>query len=360
VSRLPVPASLRRVLVVKPSSLGDIVHALPLLPLLRAHLPPDARIRWLVNRSWAPLLENHPLLDGLVVFPREEMRGWQAPARFLSWARQPSAWRPDLALDVQGLFRSLLLARSCRPSHLLGYSDAREGAVYGFDARIDVRQARSPHAVDRYLTLADAFGWTRPDAATVQFPLPPGTQPGPGITDRLPDRFLVLHPFSRGAGKSLAVPQVERFCAECPGLPVVLVGRADPAVAGHRWPSSTLNLLNATSLPELLWILRRAAWTISVDSGPMHLAAAVSDRVLSLHTWSDPLKVGPYPDTAYAWREGRIRTMAEWRRDGAGPALRRGDGAFPDTGIEDLVAFVEKVNPAATRPRPDHGDPSPA
>jgi ADP-heptose:LPS heptosyltransferase len=278
------------------------------------------------------------------------MRSWSAPARFLAWTRRVSAWRPDLALDVQGLLRSLILARACRPRHLIGYSDAREGAVLGFDVRIDAARSRSPHAVDRYLTLADAFGWPLPPPAAVEFPLPPGREPGPEVKQRLPDSFLVFHPFSRGAGKSLEPAQVERFCAEVTGLPVVLVGRAAPEQANLRLPPSAVNLLNATSLPELVWILRRASGTVSVDSGPMHLAAALSPRVLSLHTWSDPLKVGPYPDKAFAWWQGRTRSMAEWRAVGTGPPVRRGQGSFPDSGIADLVDYAATLTPSATSP----------
>lgn len=322
----------RRILIVKPSSLGDIVHTLPLVALIR-HQAPGAELRWLVNEVWAPLLHGHPLLDGVIEFPRQALRGMRAPLGFVDWVRRQSDWRPDLAIDVQGLLRSLLLARAFRPRHLIGYSDAREGARFGFDSVVDTRRARSPHAVDRYLSLADAFGWDVPQP--LPFPLPPGVAP-PGA-ETLPPRFVLLHPFSRGRGKSLEVGQVVDLCRRLRGIPVVLAGRAEVPVPQA---PEICNWLNRTSLPELIWLLRRAAFTVSVDSGPMHLAAAVSPRVLSLHTWSDPVKVGPYPDEAFAWKAGAIRTMREWRALGADLGDGRGRGEFPDAAIPGVAEFV--------------------
>jgi ADP-heptose:LPS heptosyltransferase len=76
-----------------------------------------------------------------------------------------------------------------------------------------------------------------------------------------------------------------------------------------------VNLLNRTTLPELCWLLRHARFTVSVDSGPMHIAAAVSANLLSIHTWSDPRKVGPFNSHApgaWIWKDGKIGRMADF------------------------------------------------
>src|SRR6187401_2050439 len=75
------------VLIIKPSSLGDVVHTLPCLVMLRRAFP-NARIRWLVNSEWAPLLENNPHLDEAVLFPRQELRGLPGILRIAPWARR--------------------------------------------------------------------------------------------------------------------------------------------------------------------------------------------------------------------------------------------------------------------------------
>lgn len=284
------------VLVIKPSSLGDIVHTLPAVGSLRRRFP-DARITWMVNSEWAPLLEGNPHIDSTLAFPRADFRGPAGWLRFMRWRSElPSKLQPDLVLDFQGLLRTALVGQAFRGVPLAGLSDAREGARF-FQTRT-VEVAPSSHAVERYLALAAAFG-AAIDGPPV-FVLPEGRTP----TVPLPERpFIVLHPFSRGHGKSLAPDAVAAFCCES-AHPVVLVGRSDAALPGM--PDSVVDLLNRTDLAELIWTLRHAAFVVSVDSGPMHLAAAITDKLLGIHTWSDPCKVGPYRPGAHVWKGREI------------------------------------------------------
>jgi heptosyltransferase I len=281
-----------RVLVLKPGSLGDIVHTLPAVAAFRAHHP-QARLTWMVNPEWAPLLEGNPHLDGTVLFPRGEFRGVSGWLRFFRWrSGLRQEFQPDLVLDFQGLLRSALIARAFPGAAIYGLSDAREGARLAQTVTVPV--GRDLHAVERYLTLAAACGAVA--NGPLAFDLPAGTAPDVALPSR---PFVLLHPFSRGEGKSLPVSAVVAFCGAV-DFPVVLAGRTDAALP--ELPANTLNLLNRTSLPELIWLLRRAAFTVSVDSGPMHLAAALTDRLLGLHTWSDPCRVGPYRAGAHVWK----------------------------------------------------------
>jgi len=173
-----------------------------------------------------------------------------------------------------------------------GLSDAREGAHLAQTRTIPVDP--KAHAVERYLALAAATGATL--AGPPEFHLPEGDRP----SEKIPaDPFIIFHPFSRGRGKSLPPEAVVAFCRAV-DQPVVLVGRSE-ATLPDLLPNVT-NLLNKTSLTELLWLLRHAAFVVSVDSGPMHLAAAVTDKLLAIHTWSDPCLVGPYRPGAYVWK----------------------------------------------------------
>ena len=283
-------------LVIKPSSLGDVVHTLPAVASLRAAFP-NARISWMVNPEWAPLLEGNPHLDDTLIFPRNEFRGLGGLLRFTRWRAQlPRQLAPDLVLDFMGLLRSAWIGATFRGAPLYGMSDAREGARFfqTQTARVD----RSMHAVERYLALADAAGAAAENP--VRFELPPGNAPAASLPS---EPFIVLHPFSRGRGKSLWPEAVLAFCRTI-GHPVVLVGRSN--VSFHSLPGNVTNLLNRTSLPELIWLLRRAAFVVSVDSGPMHLAAAITDNLLGIHTWSDPCRVGPYRQGAHVWKNGNF------------------------------------------------------
>ena len=100
------------------------------------------------------------------------------------------------------------------------------------------------------------------------------------------------------------------LCNHLSPFPVVVVGVGDFLKHRHL-PYNGYNLMNKTSLRQLIWLIRRASWTLSVDSGPMHLAAAISDRLLSVHTWTNPKMVGPWTPTAFVWRDSQIFKVTE-------------------------------------------------
>jgi ADP-heptose:LPS heptosyltransferase len=281
-----------RILVLKPSSLGDIVHTLPSVTALRAKFP-LAHLTWMVNPEWAPLLEGNTHLTETLIFPRADFRGPRGWLRFARWRRElKKQTPPDLILDFQGLLRTALVARAFRGVPVYGLSDAREGAHLAQTRTIPVDP--KAHAVERYLALAAATGATL--AGPPEFHLPEGDRP----SEKIPAHpFIIFHPFSRGRGKSLPPEAVVAFCRAV-DQPVVLVGRSESTLPDL--PPNVTNLLNKTSLTELLWLLRHAAFVVSVDSGPMHLAAAVTDKLLAIHTWSDPCLVGPYRPGAHVWK----------------------------------------------------------
>jgi heptosyltransferase I len=312
-----VKKPIRSLLVIKPSSLGDIVHTLPAVALLRDSYP-SARITWVINPEWAPLLRGNPCVTHIHLFPRGELGGLGLATRLLPWMRQTARLQPDAALDFQGLLRSALIGRISHPRDFYGMDDAREGArrFYQHLAPVD----RDAHAVERYLSLVENFGVpiTRP----LRFPLPTG-DPILRFDDDEP--FVLLHPFARGSRKSLSDLAVEEFCRALAPYRVVLAGRAKRELAVA---DNCVNLLNHTSLLQLVWLLRHARFTVSVDSGPMHIASALSDRLVSIHTWSDPRKVGPYNENAWVWQNGeltKVRDLPPTRGRIKGRAFRRSD-----------------------------------
>lgn len=288
----------REILVLKPSSLGDVVHTLPAVALVKRRWP-EARLRWLINPEWAPLLEGNPHIDEIIVFPRRELRGLRGLTRIVPWARGlRGKVRADLVLDFQGLLRSGLIAKLCRAEggRIVGLSDAREGSRLFYDQIADV--GGIAHAVDRYLALVASLGIDI--AGPLEWPLPTGNAPA-GFSESEP--FVLLHPFSRGEGKSLSPEDVAKFCRELAPRRVVLAGRSEQRVVGGE---NVTDLLNRTTIPELIWLIRRATFVVSVDSGPMHIAAALTPRLLSVHTWSDPRKVGPYHPDAWVWKDAAL------------------------------------------------------
>ena len=298
---LPLLQDFRSLLVVKPSSLGDIVHTLPAVHAIKA-AHPHLRVRWIAKPEWLPLIKGVPCVDEALPFPQASFRGVGGFAKAAQWAAQWNKTpreQPELVLDFQGLLRSGLIALTSGSGPVIGLSDAREGASRFHDHIVPVDAGA--HAVDRYLAIPRALGIP---VGEPTFPMPAG-QPM-----EVPPRFVLIHPYSRGAGKSLGAHELQVLCDCLTTVPVVVLGvSASPvAIRGKH----VTNLTNQTSLNQLIWLMRQAAMVISVDSGPMHIAAAVNDATIGLHTWSDPRKVGPYNPRALVWKAGRIAPRSEF------------------------------------------------
>jgi heptosyltransferase I len=313
------------VLVVKPSSLGDIVHTLPAVHFLKATFP-AADIFWIANTEWLPLLEGNADLKAIIPFPRRQFQGLAGIFKFVQWCRKLSHLAPDLVLDFQGLFRSAWIARSARGKSVLGLSDAREASRYHYHERASVDADQ--HSVDRYLKLARLAGADTSGPAC--FPLPCGRS----ITSvALPDRFVILHPFARGAGKSLTSEEILQFTRSLAPHPVIVVGRSDQSFSLAR---NGISLVNRTELSELIWLLRMASFIVSVDSGPMHIGAAITAELLSIHTWSDPGLVGPYNLDAWVWKDQcifQVRSIPD-------RASSKQSGGRPD--LAQIAGFVRE------------------
>ena len=320
--------SYKSILIIKPSSLGDIVHTLPAVSAIR-QANPDSKITWVINPEWAPLLRGNRDIDHVHIFPRGEFRGLGAPRSLLPWLRKTRQLRADAAVDFQGLLRSALIGRISGARDFFGLSDGREGSrlFYKTIARVD----RRSHADERYLKLAETTG--APVTLPLRFPLPTG-DPLPRFDEYPP--FVLLHPFARGGGKSLSDRTVEAFCRAFAPTRVVVVGKS--RLRGTV-PENCIDLTNQTTLLQLVWLIRAAHFTISVDSGPMHIAAAVTTNLVSIHTWTDPRRVGPYNAGAWVWRSGELRQMREFP---AGTKLPKGR-AFRRADVDGVTQLVSDL-----------------
>jgi len=318
------------ILLIKPSSLGDIIHTLPALHFIKRSFS-SSKIYWVVNSEWSPLLAGNPDLDRVISFPRRDFQGLRGATQFWRWCRELGTLRPDLVLDFQGLLRSALIAERAQSRLVLGLSDAREGArvFYRKVARVTPEQ----HAIYRYLALASLAG--ADVSGGMEFKLPAG-RPVPDF--ELPGQFVVLHPFARGAGKALTEIEIHQLTYQLAPIPVIIVGQSDgPFSFAH----NAASLVNQTDLAQLIWLLRKAAFVISVDSGPMHLAAAVSREILSIHFSTDPARVGPCRQDAWIWQSDQIFQQKELaQRSGErNPAVR--------PNLKQIALFIrERLRPS--------------
>lgn len=315
----------RRILLIKPSSMGDVIHALPVVSALHEAWP-HAEIRWLVQPVWQALVEEHPGVAQTILFPREQFRGMKGFFKSVLWAKTLTHWHPDIVIDLQGLLRSALMARCSGAQTILGLSNAREGARFFYDACAEVD--KKSHATDQLLAILRLLKIPLP--ATPQFFLPQGILPS-GFLQEMP--FVVLHPYARGEGKSLTEEQVVAFATSLHHLPLILVGQGEKI---RGLPSHVQDWTGRTTLLELIAIFRQASFIVSSDSGPMHLAAALQpSKTLAIHRWSDPLRVGPWAQESWVWKHGAIQQKKDLCEKARIP------GATPT--LEEMKRIAEKV-----------------
>ena len=275
--------------------MGDVIHALPVASSIH-NAWPETKITWIVDPRWEPILRGNPAIDRVHLFPREDFRGVAGFCRSIPWYRGLRMLEPAMALDLQCLLRSGVMASCCGAKTVFGLDDAREWAGFFYTNKIRVR--RDEHAVRRYLRAIPALGIN--PSTPWEWNLPAG-EPCRAFSPTEP--YIVLHPFSRGAGKSMDAAAIRTFVKAFRNKCQVLLAGA----GSSREDFGVVDLLGKTNLLELIGLLRGAKFVVSVDSGPMHLAAALDVPLLSIHTWSDPRLVGPYSEAAWIWQGGEIR-----------------------------------------------------
>ena len=287
----------RHILFIKPSSLGDIVHAMPTLAALRrAHS--SARVTWLVKRQWAGLVER---IDGVdrVWAVDPGVKGW------LSQVRTLRAEHFDVAVDLQGLFRSAVMGWLSGAPHRVGFANAREGSPWWYNQCVAVPTAEI-HAVDRYLLVAKAMGAEHPGPAEFRFRIPQSDRDevarllgragvGPGTN------WVAMNVSARWPTKRWPVASFAAVADQLNegGLgPVLFIGGPEDRpiinVVSEMMKTRAINIAGSPAVGLLPALLSQAALLITNDSGPMHIAAAVATPLVALFGPTSATRTGPY------------------------------------------------------------------
>lgn len=255
--------------------MGDVIHTLPAVASLK-HSFPHSRVTWVIRSRWAPLLEGNPFVDEVVTLDR-------TPRGVLDSLRKLRTERFDLAVDFQGLLQSALVAAASRASRISGFhrSQAWESIAALFYSNCVV--TTSAHIVDRNLELAAAAGAS---AILRVFPLPQGCAEG-----RLPDgKFVLASPLTGWGSKQWPLEMYEQV-AQSLEMPLVVNGPPEAAESLARIRGAHVHI---SGLEGLIDATRRAHAVIGVDSGPMHLAAALGKPGVAIFGPTDPARNGPY------------------------------------------------------------------
>jgi lipopolysaccharide heptosyltransferase I len=295
-----------KILILKPSSLGDVVQALPVLRLIKRHRR-DAEVWWWIDDALAPLLDGDPDLAGLFPFRR---RRWSKPRHWPEMARAVAALRRhhfDWVIDLQCLARTGAVAWLANGRLLVGLDEVREGAR-GFYDMIVRRPSYHTHAVDWYLGVLPTLGV--PVARDFDW-LPVRSSAAEAVERKWPQggsRWIAIQPGARWTNKRWPVEHfvalVRLLSAKEPDLRFAILGGNDDRGLGAQIVAASsqccLDLTGQLSLPEMIEWLRRCELMVTNDTGPMHVAAALRKPVIGLFGPTTPTRTGPYGQTEWA------------------------------------------------------------
>ena len=283
-----------RIVVIKPSALGDVVQSLPLARVLQTAWP-GAEVHWVINREFESLLAGHPRLAGTIPFQRRG--GFTLYLRLLADLR---ARRFDLVLDLQGLLRTGVMTRATGAPLRLGLQTAREGSHLACTGLIP-GTARTVPAHARYWQVAAWLGLGEVPRA-LELELSPQDQDwARDLLRDLPRPVVAVHAGAAWVTKRWPPAQFAQALSGIAGT-AILVGAGGElplaqGVAGGLAGTGTrvLNLAGQTSLKQLAALLGGVDAVLSNDSGPMHLAAGLGTPVVGLFTCTSPVQSGPVP-----------------------------------------------------------------
>jgi len=281
-------------LIIKPSSLGDIVQALQVATSLKAQVD-GLRISWIVRDIFAPIVRACEAVDQVYVFERKG--GTKAFLRMMAEVRKTKF---DYVFDMQGLLRTGLMTSRALAKTKVGRTDSREWSSLFYDEKVPLPpDGRRSHAVEILLQFCPVLGAKPELRGTLKFreheALNLSFAEGKGGA-----KPIVMFPESRRAEKCWnGFKQLtELLLRDDKNRKVIWAGANVVSDRGAYLPGQFLNLTGNTSLVSLPALIKRADWVISNDSGPMHLAAALGVRTLAIFGPTDPRLFGPYPLTA--------------------------------------------------------------
>lgn len=300
-----------KILLIRLSAFGDILHTLPAAASLRRTVP-GAQLTWLVDPKWAMLLAGNPDVDEVLQFNRRE------PESLGRIWRELRERRFDRIVDAQGLLKSAALARMARLErgpgagrYGFGFGTAREGlaaAVYSHRLR-----PLSAHVVDRNLELAEMAG---AQARVVAFPLPEGRAEGGALPE---GPYVLCAPFAGWGAKQWPLERYSELARGLASEGLRLVANVAPGdlgrLAAMGRPEEGGVWAHTSGLEGLIQATRRARAVVGLDSGPLHLAAALGKPGVALFGPTDPARNGPYGGTIKVLRQPGAATS--YRRDQA-------------------------------------------
>ncbi|MEE8422913.1 MAG: lipopolysaccharide heptosyltransferase II [Thermodesulfobacteriota bacterium] len=338
-----------RVLIIKLSSIGDVVHTMPSLHALKA-LYPDAAIDWLVEEESHALLIGHPLIHELRVFKRKRwfksLWSGNGIKEIFIFSKNLRDQKYDLVIDFQGLFKSGIMAFLSGGKIRLGYGQTRELSYLFLNDRLPPYDP-DRHAVDRYLDIVRSLGWKGNDKKNYI----PITSADKRHVDTLlekhgvkeSERIVLVSPKARWQTKLWSEDKFATLCdrliEELEREVIIVGGKSDKDYIGRIFSimkNRAIDISGQTNLRELAYLMSIAPLMICLDSGPMHIAAAVGTKTIALFGPTSPERTGPYGKNHDVIRKNLqcspcfSKTCDDTR-------------CMNDIGVEEVLAVIENI-----------------
>lgn len=287
----------KAILIVKMSSLGDVIHSLPTLAAIR-HNWPDAKIVWAIHESFSGVLPGKPWVDEVVYIDKKKLTSLS----YLNHLhKELQAYHFDIAIDLQGLMKSSLITLLSGAKRRVSYWEAREGSRFINEPLVGPN--KYGHVIERYLDVVRCLGGVVRD---IEFPMVALDEAKKSVHEKLlqegyQDRpYAILTPATRWAPKDWPVERYaeigDKLVQE--GYEVVLLGGPSDAEMGQELVSlmkeKSINMMGKTTLHEMMALIRHTSLFISGDTGPLHMANAMKVPLIALYGPTYPGRLGPY------------------------------------------------------------------
>ena len=292
----------KNILIVKLSAIGDVIHALPVACALKQTYP-DARITWVVEKAAYDLLTNNPYIDEIIIFDKPKFKSLTGLlSNGYQFSKLLKDHNFDLAIDLQGLFKSAAISYLSGAPKRLVYCNARE-----LSDKIGQRicgNYEHGHVVDQYLDVARHLGCK---IDQVEFPMNIAELEAQKAEDianhaglKLENPYVVLAPGTNWPSKCWPTTHFAKLADELYNnniIPVIIGGPNDQRLAQEILANThvpPIDLTGKTSLKQLAYIIKKSQAFVGGDTGPMHLAVAVGRSVVTMFGPTDPKRNGPY------------------------------------------------------------------
>ena len=289
----------KNILIIKMSSLGDVLHTLPFVAVLRERFP-KARLTWLVHPQFGAFVPDPPMVDEVIYFDKVKFNKMGILDKWSCFKEMRALLHSrkfDLVVDMQGLFKSAVLAAISGCNNRIGYCEMREGS--GFISKAITGSHAKDHVIERYLDVARYLGCT---VNEIQFPMPDLRKEWLAVQEKceaVNGLYVVLVPGARWETKKWPAQHFAKLAEMIlyDGKQVVLAGGSEDVSLGNQIAEQVpkvTDLTGKTSLRELGALIQHCSAYISGDTGPLFIATAMKRPLIAMYGPTRPNRTGPY------------------------------------------------------------------